>query len=398
MNIQARPLKDGRPAWRLEFRAGKDPATGKPLRVVETFRGTKREAERYWTKRQAEIDAQGAAYVRPAKETVGAYLERWLRDYGGQHLKPTTVRSYAELVRTHIVPGLGAVPLSDLTAAQVSAWQADLTRKQVPKGTKKDRTWVLISPRRVAYARAVLRAALNEAVRLGLLPANPVDRVRAPRQEAKEVQALTLEQALAVTRAAEGHRLEALYLLAWQTGMRRGELLGLRWEDVDFEAGTLRVRRNLVDLGGGRRVFQEPKTERGRRTVAMTPEVAGALRAHRARQVQERWAAGERWEDGDLVFCTATGGVLNPKNVARDWYRLLDKAGLPHQGFHTLRHTNATLARLAGVDIGDISKNLGHTSEAFTADRYAHVLPESQKAAAERFAAFVRERSARRPG
>lgn len=382
MNIQARPLQDGRPAWRLEFRAGKDAATGKPLRVVETFRGTKREAERHWAKRQAEIDAQGAAYVRPVKETLGQYLERWLADYADQHCKPSTAASYRDLVRVHIVPALGAVALADLTAAQVSAWVADMARKPTGRGGT-------LSPCRVAYARAVLRAALHEAVRLRLIPSNPVELVRAPRQEPKQVEAFTLAEAQALDRAAEGQRLAALVRVAWRTGLRLGELLALRWEDVDWDTGTVSVRRNVVQVKGKTVLQDSTKSKKGVRTIAMVPAVAVELRAHQKRQAEERLKAREWWQDGGLVFCTQEGKPLGARNVERFWYAVRDKAGVPKHGFHSLRHTFATLARAAGVDLADIADALGHESPAFTAKQYAHSSTESRRTAAERFAAFV---------
>ena len=393
MNIQPRPLKDGRPAWRCEFRAAPDPATGKPRRIIETCRGTRRDAERYWVRRQAEIDAQGASFVQPAKDTLGEYLERWLADYVDQHCKPSTAASYRVLVRAHIKPALGAVPLRDLTAAQVAAWVADMARKTVPKGSEDDRTHVPISPRRVAYARAVLRAALHEAVRLRMIPSNPVDLVRAPKQAPKQIQAFTLHEAQALDAAAEGHRLAVLVRTAWRTGIRLGEILALQWSDVDFEAGTILVHRNIVEVEGKRIVQEAPKTEKGRRTVAMTATVAVDLQAHRTRLEEERRAAGEAWQDGGWVFCTQEGKPLAARNVERLFYSFRDGAGLPAYGFHSLRHTWATLAKRAGVDIAEIADALGHESPAFTAKVYAHVLPEGRREMADRFEAFTARRS-----
>lgn len=382
MNILQRGVVNGKPSWRLRWEA-KDSGTGERRYVYETFHGPRREAERYWQRRWAEIQAQGAGFVKPQRTPLRDYLDRWLRDYAELHLKPTTAASYRRLIRLYVAPKLGAVPLADLSAPAVQGWLAEMQRSS-------------LSPRTVAYARAVLRAALQEAVRLGLIPSNPVDRVRPPRQAPKQVSAFTPEEVLRLQDAARGHRLEALILTAWQTGLRLGEILALRWEDVDLEGMTIRVGKSLADLGGGRIIVQEPKTERGIRTVAITPQVVTALKAHRARQAEERLAAGERWQDRGLVFCAQNGKPLVPRNVMRAYYTIRDKAGLPRHGFHSLRHTNATLAKLAGIDVTEIATNLGHTSPSFTARTYAHVLPESQRQAAQRFAAFVAARSRRR--
>ena len=384
-------VRGGKLSWRLRWET-RDRGTGKREHVYETFHGSKREAERYWIKREGEIRAAGAGYVKPVNETLGSYLQRWLADYGGQHLKATTLRSYAEIVRVHIAPALGAVTLADFTAADASAWQAAMARKMVPKGDKEHRTLAPISPRRVAYARSVLHAALEEAVRLGLIPSNPVAKVRAPRQAPRQVKAFTFDEIGALARAVVGQRMEALLAVAWQTGMRLGELLALTWEDIDFAARTLRVDTTLADLGRGNRSLQDPKTERSIRTIALSPSVVAALRVQKRRQAEDQMAAGARWGSGGFVFTTKAGRVLSPANVRRDFYRLQDKAGVARKGFHSLRHTKATVDKLAGVDIAEIAANLGHESPSFTAKQYAHVLPESQRAAADRFEEFVRGR------
>jgi len=392
VTIEPRPLKDGRPAWLLTWE-GKDPGTGKRKRERETFHGTKREAERRWIAHEAEIRAKGAAYVKPAKETLGAYLERWFRDYGEPNLKPTTLASYRTLARVHVVPGLGALPLSELTAAQVSAWQGDMLRKTVVRKKArrgKPAVEAPISPKRVANARMFLHTVLEEAVRLELLPANPVARVRPPKQAPREVEPYTKEEAARILAAARGHRLEALFVLAVHTGMRLGELLGLRWADVDLEAGTVRVARTLVAVKG-KPTFQEPKTTDSARTVPLTLLAQAALRGHKARQAQERLAAGEAWQDGGLVFPTGKGTPMHPSGAERPWYALRTKAGVPARGFHALRHTAATLMLSAGVPLEAVSEVLGHSDFAFTKNTYARFLLDAKRQAAERLGAFMEE-------
>ncbi len=381
MNIQPRPLKDGKPAWRCEFTAGHDPATGDLRRIRETFRGTKREAERFWAKRQAEIDAAGAGFVKGAKDTLADYLARWLLDYGAPNLKPTTLASYRTLADRHVIPALGAVPLSDLTAQAVSAWQADMLRKPGRGGRA-------LSLKRVANARMMLHTALQEAVRLGVISSNPVARVRPPKQTPKKVEGFTLVQVEALTATAEGHRLEALFATAWQTGMRMGELLGLRWTDVDFDAGTVRVEATAASTGGP--VFiQTPKTEAGTRTLALPPPTMAAIRAHRARQAQERLKAGKAWQDRGLVFPTSKGTPIMPTSLEKTWYAVRDRAGLPPFGFHSLRHTYASLALSSGVALEMVSENLGHKNPGFTKRVYAAYLLDAKRAAADTMAALI---------
>lgn len=387
-------VADGKPSWHLRWDR-KNPGTGKREYIHETFHGSQRDARKRWVEREAEIRQAGAGYVKAAKTTVGEYMERWLRDYCEQHLKPTTVASYRALVRGHIIPGLGAVPLADLSAAQVAAWQAEVARKQTGRGgdvgEDGKRAAALLSPRRVAYARAVLRAALHDAQRQRLIPSNPVELVRAPKQDPKQVEAFTLAEVQALDAAAEGNRLAVLIRTAWRTGLRMGELLALRWEGVDADHRTLTVRGSLVEVGGRRILQESTKTKKGTRSVAMTGTVAADMKAHRARQAAERLAAGEGWQDHGLVFCTGQGKPLAPRNVMRSYYTVRDAAGIPAHGFHALRHTYATLSKRAGVPIEDIADALGHETPAFTAKVYAHVLPEGRRDNADRFEAFTTE-------
>lgn len=347
---------------------------------------------------EAEIRAKGAAYVRPADGTLGEYLATWLRDYAEQRCKPTTAASYRALATRHVIPALGAVRLADLTAAHISTWQADMLRKTVPPPRRNAANAAKaqvtpprpLSPKRVANARMMLHTALQEAVRLGLVASNPVARVRPPKQSPREVEPYTKEEAARILAAARGHRLEALFVLAVHTGMRLGELLGLRWADVDADVGTVRVTRTLVALKG-KPTFQEPKTADSARTVPLTLPAQVALRGHRARQAAERLQAGADWQDHGLAFPTLRGTPMHPSGVERPWHALRERAGVPARGFHSLRHTAATLMLSAGISLEAVSEILGHSDFAFTKNTYARFLLDAKKAAAERLGAFMED-------
>lgn len=395
MNIVSRGVVNGRPTWRLRWET-KDPGTGKRRYEYQTFHGPKREAERRWIAHEAEIGAAGAGYVKPERQPLADYLRGWIRDYGAAHLKATTVASYRTLAEKHIIPALGAVPLADLTASHVSTWQADMLRKAARRGRPpKDSTSTspedqrpLLSPKRVANARMMLHTALQEAVRLGVLPTNPVTRVRPPKQNPTKVEGFTLGQVQALAAATNDHRLHALFLCAWQTGMRMGELLALRWEDLNLPEGTARVVRTAASTGGA--VFmQDPKTAASIRTVVVPEQAVAALRTHRARQAEERLRAGAAWKDHALVFPTSKGTPILPTSLEKTWHVVRERAALPAGGFHSLRHTYASLALSAGVPLEMVSENLGHKNPGFTKRVYAAYLLDAKRAAADRLTAFL---------
>jgi integrase len=226
-----------------------------------------------------------------------------------------------------------------------------------------------------------LHKALKQAVRWGYMTKNPADDVDAPRVHTEEVHPLTRDEARRFLKVIRGDRLEALYVLALHTGLRQGELLALRWEDVDIEEKTLIVRRTITK-DGGKLLIGSTKTAKGRRTVKLTRDAAEALREHLTRQLEEIDGLGDYYQPGGLVFATMKGTLLNPSNLRkRSFAPLLVRAGLPHMTFHQLRHTAATILLLKNVNPKIVSEMLGHASIAITLDTYSHVLPNMQDSA-----------------
>jgi integrase len=376
VNLQYRPTKDG-PAWRLRWKV-KDPSTGKWREVSETFHGTKPEARKRWLERQQEITRAGSTYREPSREALRDYLSRWVEAKRAD-LRPTTWQQYESLIRTRIVPSLGATPLADLTPDLIQRWVDGLRSEN-------------LSTRTVSAARGVLRTALQDAVRLGTIRENPVDRTRGPRQQRRRVEAFTMEEGERLLQAAKGARVEHLLRFAFFSGLRKGEILGLKWEDIDFDAGRVTVRRSLVTLKGGTAIH-EPKTEAGKRSFALPSPAVEALRAQWRRQAEERLAAGPKWRDEGWVFATTDGGRTNPHNVSRDFKRIRDRAGLPKLPFHALRHSAVSLQIAAGVAPEVISKRIGHRHISVTLDVYGHLLPEADKEAAEAVDRFLSSRN-----
>jgi integrase len=319
---------------------------------------------------------QDGILAAPSRLTTGEYLTRWLDDCARPKLRPRTLVSYAQVVRLHITPHLGRVPLQKLTPQQVQAWLNKLQKDG-------------LSSRSCQYARAILRSAFGQALRWGLVSRNVVTLVAAPRVERHEIQPLTPEQARTLLKAAKGHPLEALVTVALALGLRQGEALGLRWDAIDFERGTLNVRVALQRVGG-EWLLVEPKSARSRRTIALPNVVVGALQAHRVRQLQDRLVAGRHWQDHGFVFTSSVGTPLEPSNATKRFRKLLVSAGVPSIRFHDLRHTAATFLLAQGVDPRTIMETLGHSQISLTLNTYSHVLPVLQREAARKMDGMLR--------
>jgi integrase len=305
---------------------------------------------------------------------VGEYLDRWLSDSVSDTVKATTFERYEQITRLHLKPALGRLKLKALTPAHVRS----LYREKLEAGS---------SARTVRYVHTTLHKALKQTVMDGLLPRNATEAVKPSQPSREEMHPLTPEQAKHLLQVAHeiGDRLEALYVLAIHTGLRQGELLGLKWDDVDLEDGALQVRRTLTITKSGP-VFTSPKTTSSRRSVKLTSNATEALKSHLKRQLGEIDRVGSLWSPGDadgLIFASETGEPLDRRAVTKLKFKpLLKRSGLPEIRFHDLRHTCATLLLTRNVNPKIVSEMLGHSTIAITLDTYSHVLPNMRNQAA----------------
>jgi integrase len=300
---------------------------------------------------------------------LGEYLDRWLADSVADTVRPTTFERYEQIVRLHIRPALGNLKLKNVTPAHVRG----LYREKLEDG---------FSPRTVRYIHVTLHKALKQAVADGLIPRNATEAVKPPQVRKEEIRPLTAEQVKILFEALRGARLETLYILAVHTGLRQSELLGLKWGDVDLEAGTLQVRGTLTTAKGGP-ALRSPKTKSSRRTVKLSPTALEALRSHLERQLREIDQASDLWRENGLIFASESGEPLKRHYITTHLFKpLLKRAGLPQIRFHDLRHTCATLLLIKNVNPKVVSEMLGHSSIAITLDTYSHVLSNMQSKAA----------------
>ena len=326
---------------------------------------------------KAMADRDGGMIFDAGKLTVGEYLDRWLRDSVKGTVKETTYANYAYINRVHLSPALGSIKLKSLTPAHVRGLYGEKSRTKLSAAT-------------VKKMHVVLHKALAQAVSDALIPRNAAHGVKPPRVSApgEEIKPLTSEECAALLEAARDERLEALYVLAVHCGLREGELLALRWDDVDLDSAkpAIRVRRTLTrgEDGRGWVVGASTKSGRGRR-VRLTRRATAGLKDHRKRQLEERIRLAGLWRDSGLVFPNETGSLLNPSNLRnRSFKRIKARSGVRDDlRFHDLRHTCATLLLSEGVNAKIVSEMLGHASIAITLNTYSHVLPDMQDSAAD---------------
>lgn len=334
----------------------------------------KRKRKTYYGRTQREIQEKLAAGLRSHRQgmpstsdrlTVSQYLDSWLEETAKPTVRPRTFQSYSEIVRLHLNAELGRISLAKLSPQDVQK----LINRKLASG---------LSSRRVQYIHAVLRRALVQAEKWGLVARNVAKLVNAPRVDQSEIEPFTPDEARLFVRAVQGERMEALYVLAIATGLRQAELLGLSWKDVDMDSSTLTVRSTLQRIDGEFQLL-EPKTARSRRTLALPEMVIDGLKAHRGRQFGEMLLAGPAWQDLDLVFTALDGGPLSDRVVRGRFYRILEGAGLRRQRFHDLRHSCASLMIAQGVQSREVMETLGHSTIVMTLNRYAHIFQEAQR-------------------
>jgi integrase len=356
---------------------GADPITGKRARQWHPGHALKKDA----TQALREIlgSADKGMYVEPSKETFGQYLERWLPTIRST-VRANTFNSYRSNVDVHLIPGLGQVPLRQLTRTMFSTFYDELGRTGRYDGQGG------LSPRSVHLAHVTAHKALKDAVKDNLIARNPTEDANVPAKVRSKTASWTAEQVTQFLGSVRGHRLYAAFLTLATTGMRRGELCGLRWADVDLETGTLAVRQ-VISLDNYTPFLSEPKTAKSRRVVALDKATVAALRSHRIRQLEERVAAGPAWQTTtDLVFAKLDGSILHPQSLSTAFDQAVKAAGLSGISIHGLRHSHASLGLASGVPLVIMSERLGHSSVAITGDIYSHSIPSQHQAAADAIA------------
>lgn len=367
-----RKRKDGR--WEGRYTAGHDSETGKA--IYKNVLG-KTQAEVKAKLKAAIQEAQTLDLSKAGKYTVGEWMEVWFEDYAKLKVRPSSHQTYRGYIDNHIRPNIGDIPLEKLTSLDLQKlYKKLLTKGRVERLEAKGQPKGL-SAKTVRNIHQILSSALKLAQEQRIILANPAERCALPKVEHREMKTLPVEQLQSFLREARESGVFELYYLELATGLRRGELLGLKWEDIDLQKGDLRVKRQISRING--EVVEAPlKTKNAYRTLPLAEDTIDVLKEQREKVGSSPW-----------VFPSPNGGPISPDSVLHMLHRVLKRAGLPRVRFHDLRHTFATLALQNGVDVKTVSGMLGHFSAGFTLDTYAHVTGAAQRQAAGKMAAVL---------
>jgi len=377
--IRQRP--DGR--WEARYTTGRHPGTGKQIQK-SVYGATQAEVRKKLSAATAAID--DGTFLEPSRLTVGGWLDIWLAEYTS-NVKELTLTTYETQVRVHLKPALGAVKLTALTAPHIQKLYNTLSKGNEERAG--------LSPKTIQNINGVLHRALDQAIRLGYLRANPCAGVMLPRTEKPAIEPFNDEDMASFMKAIKGHPFETLFVVDLFTGLRQSELLGLTWGCVDFDAGMIVVDKQLIKekKKGGAYKLAPPKNDKSRR-LSPAPSIMKLLLEHKDRQQEAAARAGRAWNHSDLVFTNALGENLSHSTLAHTFKRIMRQIGLPDARFHDLRHSFAVAALRSGIDIKTVQESLGHHTASFTLDTYLHVTEKMHKDASDKMEAFMTSVSA----
>ena len=371
-------IKRSENSYRIKVSLGKDLTSGKYKAYFETVKGTKADSQRRLRELLTQLDK--GIFIKPTKETLADYLNSWLKDYAKPNCAPRTFESYDMIVKLHLIPALGSIPLLSLQPQDIQKYYA----KALDSGRRDGRGG--LSALTVRKHHRVLFEALRYGVKHEVIARNVAEAVDPPRAQVKEMQIWNAHEIERFLEKAKSTPYYALFHLNLFSGLRRSEILGLKWADMDFMFGQLSVNRALHQLKDGRYVFRAPKTAKGKRKVSLTPLSLEVMQEYYKEQKQLHDTLEIPFPDDRLVFCHIEDGKpLRPNTITRAWTSIGEKAGLKHIRLHDCRHSHASLLLKQGVHPKIVSERLGHSSVQITLDTYSHVTPGLQAAAAKGF-------------
>lgn len=371
-HVRWRTNTKGGGSWQIVLEKGVD-VNGKRTREYITVKGNKGQAKDELAKRISEYNS--GSYIESSKMTVKMLIDQWLTVYAVPQLAPSTVSGYKVNFYKHTIPYIGHILVQKLTGVEIQQMYTQLSQTG-------------LSPRSVRYVHTTLHEVLQYAYKTRIIAINPADFVSPPKQRKYKAEVYNTDEVAKLLHCAKGTAMELPLMLDLETGLRRGELLALKWSDIDWEARTLTVERNLVCINGEHQ-FGSPKTKSGNRKLLLSESLIEKLRQHRVRQNEIRLQLGSTYQNNDLVCCRDDGSPYNTGSFSHKFANFLKKHGLKHIRLHDIRHTNATLMLENGIPAKIASERLGHSGIAITLDTYSHVSPKMQKEAVEKLSSDI---------
>ena len=366
--------------WCFVVEMGKHPVTGRRRQKWYSSFATKVEAEKELSKVLHELS--NGTHVEPTKETLGNFFTNTWLPHKKQHVRPGTYQTYSRFVNGHILPRLGQLNLNKLTPQILIQMYEDMQF-----GNRK------LAPQTIKHIHRVLYDGMETAVKFGITKNNPLRYIKGPKVPRAEMRIWTAAELQQFLEIVKPTRYFVYFLILATTGMRRGELLALRWADIDLDAAKLTVRRSLSRGYEGRFIIQEPKTTSSIRTVALPQQTVAALRQHKIVQAKDKLATGGKYKDEGYIAQTQLGKLMNPQQLEEAWYKALKFMDKKIR-LHDLRHCHASLLLQKGIHIKVVSERLGHSSVTITLDRYSHLLPGMQELAAQKFNEILEDKPA----
>lgn len=371
--------KRGKNSWRLVVSGGFD-KDGKRIKYTRNVTASSEtEAKKLLALFVAEIEK---GQFIPSKLTFADFVERWLRDYAETNLAPKTLFRYKQILESRILPAMGHIKIEQIKPNHLLAFYKNLQED----GIRADGKPGGLSEKTISQHHRIISSILQDAVQWQVIPFNPASRVKPPKVTKKQAAYYDEEQTAVLLEAVSNEPLkyQVIINLAIATGLRRGELMGLEWKDINFNKQTLEVRQASQYVPGKGTFTKEPKNETSKRLIAIPASIVALLNKYKASQNEERLAAGDKWKGSDKFFTTWNGEPMHPDTISKWFPKFLKRHGLPPIPFHGLRHTSATLLIAQGTPLKNVSSRLGHANISTTGDIYAHALKSADREAADK--------------
>ena len=374
-HVRKRETKNGQLTYQVIIEEPPDATTGKRHRKYFTIHGTKKEAEKFL--RDTITDMENQTYVNPTKVTLKEWMNEWYNTYPSGHLSESTLRGYLYQIENYIIPALGKIPIQNLSAIQIQKWVNDISAES-PVSHKP------MSARTVKNIFLNLSAAMEQAAKLGLIKKNPCRDIILPKRQAYQVEVYNEQEIDKLIQAAKGTDMEVPVMLTLSLGLRRGELIALRWENVDLSKGIIHICENRVDGLDGKVVTKAPKSQAGIRDLPLSPSLISMLKKHKIEfsKKQLKYAVG--YNNDDFVICQHNGNPYKPFSFTKKFRTLLKQNNLRHIRFHDLRHTNASIMLSQGISPKVAQQRLGHSDFSTTMNIYSHVMKSMEIEAAQK--------------